>query len=141
MAEDYVGEEVYENDNSEEYIDVYYHKRQKKTKIDVLREAKSKRPPTRYGNREDQVLWNKFSSKQNNLNLDDLIQSNSANSKNYLFVGINKSNRYTNNLNMNNTFNQTNKNYLENVRISFYFRKLFPHHKKKIDPRKIYKPT
>ena len=42
---------------------------------------------------------------------------------------------------MNNTFNQTNKNYLENVRISFYLRKLFPHHKKKIDPRKIYKPT
>jgi hypothetical protein len=52
----------------------------------MLREAKSKRPPTRYGNREDQVLWNKFgSAKQNNLVLETLLQPNSANSISFFY--------------------------------------------------------
>jgi hypothetical protein len=47
MAEDYVGEDVFSEDMNTH-----------KSKIKLLRDAKSKRPPTRYGNRKDQVLWN-----------------------------------------------------------------------------------
>jgi hypothetical protein len=46
-----------------------------KSKIKLLRDAKSKRPPSRYGNRKDQVLWNN----ERGINPISSIRSSSSN--------------------------------------------------------------
>jgi hypothetical protein len=68
IADDFMGEDVFD-ENALENIE--YYDGSKKSKIDFQREIKSKRPPTRYGNREDQVLWEK-NRQQKNFNLHNL---------------------------------------------------------------------
>lgn len=57
-------------DSLGDYIDDDYE-----SKLEKIRLAKSKRPPTRYGNREDQVLWS-GSSNNNNKNLTNNFTDN-----------------------------------------------------------------
>jgi hypothetical protein len=84
-------------------------------------------------------MWNKFGSVKanNNLFLDRIAMNSSSNSKIELNLGE-KDQKFINNLNMNNTFNQTTNNYLENVNYEIIFRKDFLRLKKRIDLHRIF---
>jgi len=83
-------------------------------------------------------MWNKFGSVKanNNLFLDRIAMNSSSNSKIELNLGE-KDQKFLNNLNMNNTFNQTTNNYLENVNTEIIFRKEYLRLKKRIDLLRI----
>ena len=105
IAPDYVGENVYD-ENCLDNIEFYDGS--KKSKIDFQREAKTKRPPTRYGNREDQVLWEN-SHKRGNLN--NKIEEK-FNNKN--FFSDEDQDYENNNINKNKNFKEKNNKKIYN---------------------------